>query len=110
MRIRAIVAAVFVFTGVTFGEGVLAAVVGERLFMEKRCIACHGLDAKSPIQSDYPIVAGLEQEHALVRMKRLRSGPLARLSPNGIKCRGALVNLSAEDMAFIASWLADLKR
>lgn len=86
--------------------GALAA-DGATLYKEKTCIACHGKDAKTPIQPNYPKLAGQNAEYALQQMKDIKSG--ARSNGQTAAMKGVMHLVNDEEMKIIAEWLSKLK-
>ncbi|CAM5779331.1 c-type cytochrome [Castellaniella caeni] len=85
---------------------------GQAAFQKFTCFSCHGADAKSPIQPDYPILAGQHRDylaHALVAYQRGQKGEPASANVRKNAVMGAMAaQLSASDIDNITSWLATL--
>ncbi|MGB6241612.1 MAG: c-type cytochrome [Castellaniella sp.] len=85
---------------------------GKAAFEKFTCASCHGADAKSPIMSEYPILAGQHQDylaHALVAYQRGQKGEPASANVRKNAVMGAMaMQLSAADIVNISSWLATL--
>ncbi len=80
---------------------------GEKLYMERTCIACHGADAKTPILPEYPKLAGQSPAYALQQMKDIKSG--ARSNANAAAMSGIMHLVSDAEMQAIADWLGTLE-
>lgn len=81
---------------------------GKALFEEKGCTACHGEDAKTPLQEGYPRLAGQNGPYALQQMKDIKSGARA----NGLTAetmKPILEDVTDEQMKDLADWLASLR-
>ena len=83
---------------------------GKAAFEKYTCASCHGADAKTPMQPDYPILAGQHQDylvHALTSYQRGQAGAPASANVRKNAIMGAMVaQLSAADIENIAAWLA----
>ncbi len=76
---------------------------GAKLFQDKSCSACHGIDAKSPSLSVYPKLAGQNKIYSLAQMKDIKNGK--RNGGNSAAMQGVLHNVTTQDMVIIAEWL-----
>jgi len=56
------------------GAGPALALDGAALYQSKTCFACHGKDANTPLQPDYPRLAGQNADYAYNQMKDIASG------------------------------------
>ncbi|HHB92001.1 MAG TPA: c-type cytochrome [Thioploca sp.] len=81
---------------------------GAKLFQDKSCSICHGIDAKSPSLSVYPKLAGQNKIYSLAQMKDIKSGK--RNSGNSATMQGLLYDVTTRDMAIIANWLESLTK
>lgn len=85
---------------------------GQAAFQKFTCATCHGADAKSPIQPDYPILAGQHADylaHALTAYQRGQRGEPASANVRKNAIMGAMASqLSATDIDNISAWLASL--
>ncbi len=81
---------------------------GAALYKEKTCIACHGVDANTPVMPMYPKLAGQNEQYAINQMKDIKSGK--RKNSQTAAMKGVMHLSSDEDMAVIAKWLAGLPR
>lgn len=54
-----------------------AAADGKALFTDKGCPACHGDDAMTPLQKDYPKLAGQNPDYLFQQLKDIKSGKRA---------------------------------
>jgi cytochrome c len=80
---------------------------GATLYQSKTCFACHGKDADTPLQPDYPRLAGQSAEYAFNQMRDIKSG--ARSNGQSAAMQGIMHLVSEEEMRAIAEWLATLK-
>lgn len=81
---------------------------GKALFADKGCIACHGEDAKTPLQEGFPKLAGQNAEYMLNQLKDIKSG--ARANGQSVDTMKPVVeDLSEADMKDMADYLASLK-
>ena len=89
---------------------------GEKLYLRRTCIACHGRGGTGAIQ-DYPNIAGQSEAYMLRQVKDILAGkrtgsPDATGNPRAQGMKGALVTdqgeqrVSDEEIAQIISWLA----
>lgn len=80
---------------------------GADLYTSKTCNACHGADAKTPIQPTYPKLAGQNKEYAIQQMKDIKSGD--RNNGQTILMKGIMANVSEDEMSKIAEYVAGLE-
>ncbi len=80
---------------------------GAGLYVEKTCVACHGKDAKTPILSIYPKLAGQNADYAYNQMKDIAGD--ARNNGQTAAMKGIMHLVSDEEMRAIADWLATLE-
>jgi cytochrome c553 len=80
---------------------------GAKLYQSKGCLACHGADANTPLMPNYPKVAGLAEEYAMIQMSDIKSG--ARHNGQSAAMKGIMLNVSDAEIKVIALWLASLK-
>ncbi len=94
------------FGAVSFGPALAAD--GKALFADKGCTACHGEDAKTPLQEGFPKLAGQSAEYMLNQMKDIKSG--ARTNGQSVDTmKPVLDDLAEADMKAMAEYLASLK-
>jgi len=89
------------------GAGPALALDGAALYQSKTCFACHGKDANTPLQPDYPRLAGQNADYAYNQMKDIASG--ARNNGQTAAMQGVMHLVSDEEMRAIADWLATLQ-
>lgn len=80
---------------------------GKQLFIDKGCTACHGEDAKTPLDGGYPRLAGQNADYMFEQMKDIKSGARA----NGLAAdtmKPILEDVSEGEMRDLADWLASL--
>ncbi|KAB0604081.1 c-type cytochrome [Castellaniella defragrans] len=83
---------------------------GKAAFEKYTCVSCHGADAKTPLQPDYPILAGQHPDylaHALTSYQRGQAGAPASANVRKNAIMGAMATqLSAADIENISAWLS----
>lgn len=80
---------------------------GEALYTAKLCQTCHGPEGKAPIMAMYPKLNGQNKEYLLAQMKDIKSG--ARSNGMSAAMKAMVANVSEEEMAAIADYLANVK-
>lgn len=83
-----------------------AGVDGEALYTERGCVYCHGPEGKDPALTEYPKLAGQNEQYLLQQMLDIKNatrdnGYTGMMAP-------AIVNISDEEFAAIAAYLAAL--
>ncbi|HTK01509.1 MAG TPA: cytochrome c [Bordetella sp.] len=85
---------------------------GKAVFDKFNCASCHGADAKTPTDPQYPILAGQHDDylvHALKAYRRGQSGAAATANIRKNPIMGAFaVQLSDADIDNVAAWLSSL--
>jgi cytochrome c len=81
---------------------------GETLFMQRTCFTCHGIDGKTPILPEYPIIAGQNTPYILQQLKDIKSG--ARSNGNTAAMRGIMHLVTEEEMKVLAEYISKLER
>ncbi|ANN69791.1 c-type cytochrome [Bordetella bronchialis] len=85
---------------------------GKAVFDKFNCASCHGADAKTPTDPQYPILAGQYQDylaHALRAYRRGQSGAPATANIRKNPIMGAFaVQLSDADIDNVSAWLSSL--
>jgi cytochrome c len=84
-----------------------AALDGAKLYQEKTCVACHGKDAKKPLQPNYPKLAGQNAAYAEQQMKDIKSG--ARANGQTAAMKGVMHLVNDEEIKALAEYLSKLK-
>ena len=80
---------------------------GKALFADKGCTACHGEDAKTPLEAGYPRLAGQNADYMFAQMKDIKAGARANgLSVDTMK--PILDEVSEVEMRALADYLAGL--
>jgi len=75
---------------------------------DKGCVACHGEDAKTPLQEGFPKLAGLASDYIVNQIKDIKAG--ARTNGQSVDSMKPIVeDLSEADAKAIADYLASLK-
>lgn len=79
---------------------------GAALFKSKVCFSCHGQDAKTPMMTTYPKLAGQNADYVYNQMMDIKSG--ARNNGQTMMMKGIMANVSPEEARAIADWLSSL--
>ena len=79
---------------------------GRTLYNERACVYCHGPEGKEPVLSEYPKLAGQNEQYLLQQMLDIKS--TARKNGYTGMMQPAVVNVSDEEFAAIAAYLAAL--
>lgn len=85
----------------------LHAADGKKLYAEKTCVACHGVDGKKPLMKDYPKIAGQNKEYLENQMKDIKSGK--RSNGNSAAMQGVMHLVSDDEIKTIAEYLSKVK-
>lgn len=94
------------FGAVSLGSALAAD--GKALYADKGCAACHGEDAKTPLQEGFPKLAGQNADYMLNQMKDIKSG--ARTNGQSVDSMKPIVeDMSEDDMKAVSAYLASLK-
>lgn len=81
---------------------------GKALYEDKGCSACHGEDAKTPLQEGYPKLAGQNADYMLQQLMDVKSG--ARKNGQIVDTMKPVIDeLKEDEMKALASYLASLK-
>jgi len=80
---------------------------GAKLYRERTCIACHGVDAKTPILPEYPKLAGQNPLYLAAQVRAIKSGE--RSNGNTAAMRGVLHLVNDPEIDAIAAYLSKLK-
>lgn len=79
---------------------------GATQYVERGCVYCHGPDGKEPVLSEYPKLAGQNEQYLLQQMRDIKS--LARDNGYTGMMQPAILEISDEEFALIAAYLAAL--
>lgn len=82
------------------------AVSGETLYTERGCVYCHGPEGKDPVLTEYPKLAGQNEQYLLQQILDIKT--TARKNGYTGMMQPAVVNITDEELAAIASYLAAL--
>lgn len=94
------------FGAVSLGSALAAD--GKALYADKGCAACHGEDAKTPLQEGFPKLAGQNADYMFNQMKDIKSG--ARTNGQSVDSMKPIVeDMSDDDMKAVSAYLASLK-
>lgn len=102
--------AIGIAVGLFLAEPALAgapALDGEKLFKERTCLTCHGVDAKTPILPEYPKLAGQNAAYMVQQIRDIKSG--ARNNGQTPGMRGVLHLVNDEEIVAIADYISKLK-
>ncbi len=85
----------------------VASMEGEWLYSNRGCVACHGVEGRSPIGTQYPVLASLGKGYLIRQITDIKSG--AR--NNGLTALMSPVtqNLSDQEIEAIAEYLSGLE-
>ena len=67
------------------------------------CTACHGLDAKSPISPEFPVLAGKDEVYLYTQMKDIQNGIR---TGNATMMMGILPALNDDQKKAVANWIS----
>lgn len=82
---------------------------GKALFADKGCTACHGEDAKTPLQEGYPKLAGQNADYVFLQLKDMKAGTRANaLVPDTMK--PIVDELTEAELRALADYLGSLDR
>lgn len=79
---------------------------GEALYRERGCVYCHGAKGEDPALSEYPKLAGQNEQYLLQQMIDIKT--TARKNGYTGMMQPAVANISDEEFAAIAAYLATL--
>lgn len=82
--------------------------VGAKLFTEKTCVACHGVDARTPLLPNYPRLSGQNQAYAAQQMADIKSG--ARNNGQTAAMKAIMATVSDDDVKALAAYLTSLRQ
>ena len=82
---------------------------GKALFTDKGCPACHGDDAKTPLQEGYPKLAGQNADYLFQQLKDIKSGARAN---GGLAdtMKPVVADIAEPDLRALADYLGSLPR
>ncbi len=107
MRNGITLAAVISLSGLSL-SGAAVAADGATLYKERTCVACHGVDANTPVMPSYPKLGGQNEQYALNQMKDIKSGK--RSNGLTVAMKGVMHLVTDEELAVIAKWLSELPK
>ncbi len=81
---------------------------GLKLFTAKTCSTCHGADAASAIQPNYPNLAGQNAAYALAQLNDFADGK--RTNGQSAVMTGIMAMVNADERKQLSDWLASLER
>lgn len=79
---------------------------GEALYTDRACVYCHGPEGREPVLTEYPKLAGQNEQYLLQQMLDIRS--TARNNGYTGMMQPAVANISDAEFAAIAAYLAGL--
>lgn len=80
---------------------------GFKLFQEKTCATCHGMDGNRPIAPIYPKLGGQSAEYLLAQMKDFKEGK--RTNGQAVVMKPLMEALTDEEMQKLAKWISEQK-
>jgi len=80
---------------------------GKALYLAKGCMACHGMDAKTPIMPLYPKIAGQSKEYTKQQMTDIKTGK--RSNGQSAAMKGIMAGVSDEEITALSEYIAGLK-
>lgn len=80
---------------------------GFKLFQEKLCSTCHGIDSNRPISPLYPKLGGQTKEYLLAQMIDFKEGE--RTNGQAAVMKPLMEALTKEEMKTLAKWIAEQK-
>lgn len=80
---------------------------GFKLFQEKTCATCHGMDGNRPIAPLYPKLGGQSEKYLLAQMKDFKEGK--RTNGQAAVMKPLMEALTDEEMQKIAKWMSEQK-
>ena len=80
---------------------------GAKLYGEKTCNACHGVDGKKPIMPNYPKIAGQNAAYAEQQMKDIKSG--TRNNGQTAAMKGVMHLVDDAEIKAIADYVSKMK-
>lgn len=85
---------------------------GRAVFEKFNCASCHGADARTSVQPEYPVLAGQHADylaHALKAYKRGAAGSASTANVRKNPIMGAFAaQLSDQDIVNVTGWLSSL--
>ena len=87
--------------------GTAVAADGAATYTAKGCVACHGVDAKTPVMPVYPKLAGQNAEYAAQQMRDIKSG--ARANGQSAAMKAIMAAVTDEEIDALASYLSSLQ-
>lgn len=78
---------------------------GAKLYVDKGCVACHGDDANTPSQPQYPKLAGQNKKYTVAQIHDIKNG--LRNNGQSIVMRGTII-VGENEIGMIAEWLESL--
>ena len=79
---------------------------GAALYQQRTCIACHGVDARTPILPEYPKIAGQNEAYIARQIRDIKSG--ARNNANTPAMAGVLHLVSEAEIDVLAKYISGL--
>lgn len=81
---------------------------GKAIYADKGCAACHGEDARTPLQEGFPKIGGQGVDYIVNQMKDIKAG--ARTNGQSVDSMKPIVeDMSEDDMKAVAIYLNSLK-
>lgn len=79
---------------------------GAAVYLAKGCMACHGMDGKSPIMPAYPKIAGQSVEYITQQLKDIKSGD--RSNGQSAAMKGIMASVTDEEIEQLAKYVSGM--
>ena len=79
---------------------------GMEIYTARHCIDCHGSAGKHPVQSNFPVLAGQQEEYLVRQFKDIRDG--TRSNSVTAIMRAIVQDVTDQEIALIATYLSSL--
>ena len=89
------------------GASTVSDLTGQSLYSEKLCITCHGPEGKSPIDTNYPVLAGQNKEYLIQQIRNIKTG--ARNNGLTSVMNSVVQGVSDEEIESIAAYLSTVE-
>ncbi|MFK7871959.1 MAG: cytochrome c [Oligoflexales bacterium] len=80
---------------------------GKKLYAEKGCIACHGMDGSQPIASFYPAIAGQHRDYLYTQSTDIKYK--RRTGGQAVAMAAIIAAVPDEDLKVISEWLESVR-
>ena len=76
-----------------------------QLYQDRGCVGCHGSNGRTPLNDNYPKIAGQTEGYLYNQMRDIKSR--ARNSVLSPVMTGIMAGVTDEEIRLIAAWLAE---